>query len=134
MNFSAVDQDENETLERLQRGVTIVGVLRGRIVATGTVNPQPVRGRSNTYRALDTAHFGQFAVEPSLQGNGIGGELWVRLEAAAKEAGKTFMACDTAAPAEHLIAYYRARGYEIVERVQWRDKTYESEILRKPLV
>jgi GNAT superfamily N-acetyltransferase len=134
MNYSAVDQDEAETLRRLQLGTAIVGLMSDRIIATGTVNLEPVRGISTTYRALDTAHFGQFAVEPSLQATGIGGDLLSRLEAIAKNAGKTFIACDTAVPARHLIAYYLRRGYKVVERVQWRGKTYQSDVLRKRLV
>lgn len=133
MNYSAVDQDESESLNRLRRGVSVVGRIGGVIIATGTVYLEPVRGISETYRAIDTAHFGQFAVEPALHGRGVGNDMLSRLEAIARSAGKTFMSCDTAVPARHLVDYYERRGYRIVERVQWRGKTYQSEILRKRL-
>jgi GNAT superfamily N-acetyltransferase len=134
MNYSAVDQGESETLRRLRRGIALIGVIRDQIIATGTVYLEPVRGISVTYRALDTAHFGQFAVAPALQGTGIGGDLLSRLEAIATHAGKMFIACDTAVPAQNLGRYYRRRGYEVVERVQWPGKTYQSEVLRKRLI
>ena len=57
-----------------------------------------------------------------------------RLEALAAAAGRRYVACDTAVPAIHLIAYYERRGYRVVERVQWPGKRYQSEILRKALV
>lgn len=99
MNYSAVDQDDSETLNRLQRGVSVVGRIGERIIATGTVYLEPVRGISETYRAIDTAHFGQFAVDPALRGKGIGNDMLFRLEDIAKSTGKTFLACDTAVPA-----------------------------------
>jgi predicted acetyltransferase/ribosomal protein S18 acetylase RimI-like enzyme len=128
MNYSAVDQAESETLRRLRRAIALIGVMRDQIIATGTVYLESVRGISVTYRALDTAHFGQFAVAPTLQGTGIGGDLLSRLEAIAKDAGKVLIACDTAVPAQKLVRYYRRRGYEVVERVQWSGKTYQSEV------
>ena len=44
------------------------------------------------------------------------------------------MALDTAAPAEALIAMYRAWGYETVGEVDWRPQTnYLSVVMRKAL-
>jgi ribosomal protein S18 acetylase RimI-like enzyme len=134
MNYSAVDQNAVETRRRLEQGTTLLGSIDGSIVATGTVYLNPIRdGISLTYRSSDTAHFGQFAVEPRHQRSGIGAELLQRLESIATAAGLIYTACDTAVPATHLIAYYARYGYEIVERVQWPGKQYQSEILRKLL-
>lgn len=134
LNYTAADQLESETRDRLQRGVSFFGRFGGRLVATATLYLEHVAGASATYRSTDTARFGQFAVEPALQGKGVGSRLLARLERVAEDAGKAFVACDTAVPARHLIEYYQARDYRIVERVHWRGKTYDSEILRKRLV
>jgi GNAT superfamily N-acetyltransferase len=106
LNYSAVNQSEARTLERLRHGVSLIGMTGEHIVATGTLNLGPVHGRCVTYRSEDTAHFEQFAVEPELQGTGIGGSLLSKLELIAKDCGKAFIAGDTAAPARSLVTYY----------------------------
>jgi hypothetical protein len=56
-----------------------------------------------------------------------------RAEQWAEENGFAVLAIDTAEPAEHLIAYYRRRGFTLTDRVRWRGKTYESVVLTKSL-
>lgn len=49
------------------------------------------------------------------------------------EPGINEIALDTAEPATHLVDWYTRRGYRFVQFVQWRDKTYRSKIMSKPV-
>ena len=51
----------------------------------------------------DVAHFAQFAVEPQVQGGGVGSQLLAYVETTAKTAGAKEIALDTADPATHLV-------------------------------
>ncbi len=133
-NYSAATQDDNATHERLQRGDTVVAFIDGIIAATGTIYLTPLRrSRTVVYSHAGGAHFGQFAVEPRLQGKGIGFELLLKLEDLAARTGCDFVACDTAEHAADLRAYYSRCGYHFVERVHWQGKSYDSVVLAKPL-
>lgn len=133
-NYSAATQHDNITLERLQRGDTVIALIDGIIVATGTVYLTPLRkSRTAVYCQNGGSHFSQFAVEPRLQGKGVGFELLSRLEELAARAGCNFIACDTAEHADDLRAYYSRCGYEFIDRVHWEGKTYGSVILVKSL-
>lgn len=133
-NYSAATQGDITTFERLQRGDTVIALIDGIIVATGTVYLIPLRrSRAAVYCKNGGSHFGQFAVEPRLQGRGVGFELLSRLEELAARAGCNFIACDTAEHANDLRAYYSRCGYEFYDRVRWEGKAYRSVILVKPL-
>ena len=132
-NYTAVDQDEATTQRRCREGETFVAVLDGRIVGTLTLLDEASTSGSPWLDRDGVASLGQFAVEPSLQGRGIGGALMDRAEARAAERGVTYLAGDTADGAAHLIAYYAARGFRVVEKVRWPGKTYESVVLVKAL-
>ncbi len=121
------------TRERAGEGTCVVLELGGRLVGTVTVRPGHRRSASRTYRTEGTWSFGQLAVEPGLQGLGLGDRLLEEVERLARATGATVLACDTAAPARRLVAWYVRRGYREVERVRWDGKTYESLILAKPL-
>jgi ribosomal protein S18 acetylase RimI-like enzyme len=59
------------------------------------------------------AHFGMFAVEPTLQAGGVGSALLARAEALARDTwGCTAMDLEVIGQRELLIAFYRRRGYE----------------------
>ena len=80
-----------------------------------------------------SAHFAQFAVEPRLQGTGIGAELPRLAERRATADGKAELACDTATTATDLIAYYGRRGYRPVAEHRWPHAVYSSVVLSKDL-
>ncbi|HYE62652.1 MAG TPA: GNAT family N-acetyltransferase [Phycisphaerales bacterium] len=77
--------------------------------------------------------FSQFAVDPDIQGQGLGGLMLDKVEARAKECGATEMACSMAEPDTDLMKWYLKRGYRFVEHWQWPYTNYRSAILSKTL-
>lgn len=133
LRFFATHQTEEQTRSRLRDGHPLVGVLDGRIVATITYYPTSHSGGTPWYERDDVAYFGQFAVEPELQREGIGRLLMEKVETMAREEGAAEIALDTAEGATHLIEYYGRRGYRFIEFVQWNVTNYRSVILSKSL-
>jgi len=81
----------------------------------------------------DVASFSQLAVEPWLQGRGIGGLLIRTAEERARESGAAHLALSTPEPATELVAMYRHKGYEVIERTSWSGTNYQSVIMSKRL-
>lgn len=133
LNYTAVDQSEAVTRRRAELGRCLVAEREGRIVGTLAVHGPVEASEARWCRREDVMILEQFAVEPDLQGQGIGGALMDAAENAARAAGATYVVGDTAALAAHLIRYYGARGYEVVDTVQWPGKTYRSVLLAKRL-
>lgn len=131
-HFVATDQSVETTIERLSRGHALVAVAEGEIV--GTISFHPAReGLCLTYDLPGTWSFGQFAVAPELQGQGLGQALIAMAERGAATGGADCMACDTAEGATHLIAFYERLGYRLVDRIDWPTTNYLSEVLAKGL-
>ena len=133
MNYMACSQDDDETRRRIAKGECWLAMLNDRIVGTVTLYLPPGSG-SPWYSRPDVASFGQFAVEPLHQSRGIGSRLVDHVERRAGEGGAAELACDTAEPAKHLIAWYERRGYRFVEFAQWKKANYRSVILTKSVV
>jgi GNAT superfamily N-acetyltransferase len=129
--YVASRQSEEVTRKRCAAGECHVGLIDGRTVATVTLSPPGLAGgRAPWYARPDVAKIQQFAVEPSLQGRGIGSALMDRVEARALELGAAEVALDTSVDASRLIRYYEARGYRKVGDIDWRPHTnYMSVIL-----
>lgn len=121
-NYVAATQDVAMTRERIDGAECYVAVLAGRIV--GTICFYAERGGG-------PASFGQFAVEPDLQGNGLGTRLVALVEERARALGSDEIECDTAEGVTRLVAYYKRLGYEVRRRVRWGHATYDSLILGK---
>lgn len=133
LRFVATYQSEEETRRRTEHGACFVGVIDGRIVATVTYY-DPSRGDGTPwYERPDVAHFGQFAVEPELQGLGVGNRLLGLVEEQARADGAAELALDTAEPASHLVAHYGRHGYRFIEHVQWDVTNYRSVVMSKTL-
>ena len=81
----------------------------------------------------DIASFSQFAVDPEMQGLGIGLRLLDRCEKRASEAGATELACTMAEPDTDLLNFYFRRGYRLIGHWQWPYTNYRSAILSKTL-
>lgn len=141
LNYTAVDQTVAMTQTRVQRGQCWVmeDTSHGAIVGTITVNrafdpnADPWARATPWYYRQDVAHLHQFAVEPSMQGLGLGAQLVDVCERWALEHGHRAIALDTAVPAHHLRAFYDKRGYRNVDEVQWGGKRYRSVVMVKPL-
>lgn len=132
-NYTAVDQPVETTRRRALDGECLVAVDQGRIVGTVTVGLAGAMRDPPGYAREGMAIVNQFAVEPSLQGTGLGSRLLVRAEERARELGAATVALDTAEGATHLIRYYEARGYRLNGRIAFEGKTYTSVVLSKPL-
>jgi len=132
-NYTAVDQTEEITRERVAGGTCLVavddGVLVGTIMFYGP-------GRSNGcpwYERTEVAVIGQFGVRPDHQGRGLGTRLLREVEALGILNGAAELALDTSEGARHLIAWYERRGFRFIQYAQWRGKTYRSVIMSKTL-
>lgn len=77
--------------------------------------------------------FSQFAVDPDIQGRGIGIALLETVERRARECGAMELACSMAEPDSKLLNFYLRRGYRFVEHWQWPYTNYRSAILSKTL-
>jgi GNAT superfamily N-acetyltransferase len=134
-NYTAVDQQEDVTRERMGQGECLVAVGRDeRIVGTVLYRLPWQTSGGAWYDRPEVASFGQFAVLPALQSGGIGAQLLAAVEARVSAAGAVELALDTAEGATHLIAWYNRKGYRFVEYMQWPGKTYRSVVLSKTMI
>lgn len=134
MRYLATWQDAAKTRERCLAGECWIGESGGRIVATATLSLPGTAKGTPWFERADVAAFHQFAVEPKLQGSGLGGRVMSLLEERAAALGAKELALDTAEGAAGLIAFYAKRGYRFVEHADWRpDANYLSVVLSKTL-
>jgi GNAT superfamily N-acetyltransferase len=131
--YTATYQSPEITKNRCESGTCIVAEIDGEIVGTVTFYNPAQTEHSEWYDRPEVASFGQFAVEPTMQGHGIGRLLLDEVERLAVESGAGELACDTAEGAKHLIALYEKRGYRIVGTVDWGETNYLSVILSKEI-
>ncbi len=134
LRFWATHQSPEDTAERVASGECYVATRDDNIVGTILLkHPSRTHG-SEWYDRDDVAGFFQFAVEPSLQGAGIGRALLTTVERRAREIGAREIALDTAKPATDLIDMYLYLGYRVIGDVDWRPHTnYVSVTLSKTL-
>lgn len=131
LRYVATYQDDATTLSRIQHAECYVAEFDRRIVGTITFRSAERTSGCDWYDRQDVSSFGQFGVEPSLQGRGIGALLMDKVELRARKTGAAEIALDTAEPATHLIELYTNRGYRIVGNVQWDVTNYRSVIMSK---
>ncbi len=132
-NYTAYDQSAAVTRWRIEAGDCFVADIEGLIVGTVTFYKPDRRMKCHWYKRPDTAHFGQFAVEPALQGKGIGSRLLTYLEEIARTLGFCELALDTAEGATKLFGFYLARRYRLVDQIRWPGKSYDSLVMSKAL-
>lgn len=80
-----------------------------------------------------TAHFAMFAVDPQLQGIGVGVMLLEQCELRAREIGADRLALSMAEPDTSLRRYYERRNYQHIEDWKWPYTNYTSLILARPV-
>lgn len=136
MRYLASHQDESMTQQRLtENGAEgFVAVLDGRVVGTITLKPPQMGSDIAWYARHDVFAFEQFAVDPDLQGQGIGARLLDHVEARAAELGAAEIACDTSEHAVDLISTYTRRGYRVVSHADWDVTNYRSVVLSRSLI
>lgn len=133
MRFIASQQDEQTTRQRTARGECYVAATGGKLVGTITLRPCDRTHGSAWLDRPDVASVGQFAVDPAFQCCGIGSRLLRFAEQRAAILGATELALDTAEPAQDLIDFYAARGYRVIEHLQWPNVNYRSVVMSKTL-
>ena len=131
LRYFATFQTPEQTRERLAKGDPLVAELNGRLIGTATLYTNARKDDPDLYRRDDVGWFGQFGVEPELQGMGIGGLLLAAIEEKARERGLAELALDTAETATHLIDWYERRGWRIVGEVRWEGANYRSVLMSK---
>lgn len=141
--FMATHQHPEITRERCESGQCLV-VRRlaapsipekeeGELIGTVTFYDAGRTRGCGWYDRSEVSSFGQFAVEPTLQRSGIGGQLIFEVEELARVSGAGEIALDTAEGATHLIELYKRRGYREVGIADWDETNYKSMILSKAL-
>lgn len=116
LNFTATDQTVETTIRRVESGQTWVAELEDRVVGTITLYMDAKEWQPRYYANPGVAFFGQFGVDPSARGLGIGLLLHQKVVDLAREMGVQELALDTSDQAHHLIKLYESWGYKIVDR------------------
>ncbi len=132
LNYTAVDQTDDDTRERVARGDCLVATEDNQLIGTIMfMEPSRTWGGTPWYRRADVAVIGQFGVHPRFQRHGVGSRLLSAAEQLAVMSGAAELALDTAESADHLVAWYRRQGFRFIEYAQWKGKTYRSVIMSK---
>lgn len=132
-NYTAVDQTEEVTQNRIARGLCLVAVNDGVIIGTIMFYAPGRSSGCPCYERPDVATIGQFGVSPACQGSRVGTRFLREAERLALANGAAELALDTSEGADHLIAWYEREGFRFVEHAQWPGKTYRSVIMSKVL-
>ena len=133
LRYMATHQSVEVTRKRVEQGLCLVALDDGAICGTIVFkNASQTRGCA-WYDRVEVASIGQFAVEPGLQGNGLGRQLMALTEEQALASGARELALDTAEPATHLVAWYARLGYRHIEYADWGHTNYRSVIMSKTL-
>jgi predicted N-acetyltransferase YhbS len=125
LNYTAVDQDEEKTRERLNKGRAFVLTAENNLIATVLLSAE------NHFTEKNTAYVSQFAVAPKFKKSGLGSLLMDHCESLAQLEKFEGVQLDTAKPAKHLVNWYLKRGYQIVGEKHWDGQTYDSFIFEK---
>jgi predicted N-acetyltransferase YhbS len=133
LRYMATHQSDEVTRQRLSQGECFVAVADGTILGTILFKDATRTRGCQWYDRSEVACLGQFAVEPSLQANGLGRRMIALAEHRATATGAREIALDTAEPATHLVGWYIRLGYRFIEHAQWSHTNYLSVILSKAL-
>lgn len=135
LNYVAATQDSSITSRRIESAhKCFIGIHNDKIISTiALYGPKP-SNESSWYNKEYVAKFGQFAVLSEFQKYGVGSKMMEIVEAEARHMENVKeLALDTAETADHLIDYYKRRGYNYIETIRWDMVNYNSVILSKVL-
>lgn len=131
LRFMATHQDDSMTLQRLRSGWSFLAYQGENLIGTITLRKSEPASSCAWYRNPEVFTFGQFAVRPDFQRQGIGQALLRHVEQLAAAEGARELALDTAEGAAHLIRWYQKRGYRQVDLVSWDETNYRSVVLSR---
>ncbi len=135
-------QDDETTRRRCTNGECYLAVLppaagepgaSQRIVGTILFHEVEADQGPPWFQNSSVDSFSQFAVDPTLQGLGLGRLMLEKVESRARECGAVELALSMAEPDENLRRFYEKRGYRFIERWKWPYTNYTSLILSKTL-
>lgn len=126
-------QDAATTRKRCSSGECYVATLNGALVGTILFHEVEDAKGPPWFQRSEVDSFSQFAVDPALQGKGIGQKILDTVERRAASAGARELALSMAEPDAALLNFYLRRGYRFIEHWQWPYTNYRSAILSKPL-
>lgn len=133
VRYWAAYQDAATTVKRVSKGETYLVTCGNAWVGSLTLYRPGESLGSPWYERPEVTSFGLFAVEPSCQGLGIGKQLIAIAERRAREWGMRELALDTADRRPEFRRHYEARGYRLIEYVQWPQDDFRSVVLSKTL-
>ncbi|MDQ7797609.1 MAG: GNAT family N-acetyltransferase [Candidatus Edwardsbacteria bacterium] len=133
VRFWASRQDDSVTEKRLKKGTSFLAVKDNALVGTISVYGPDKNSPAEFYRREDVSFFGQFGVEPALQGTGLGKRLYQTVEDHCRKNRVKFLALDTCENATDLIEMYQRWGFKQVDRVKWEVVDFRSIIMAKEL-
>jgi predicted N-acetyltransferase YhbS len=133
LRYWATHQSADITRKRIANSTCLVAVDDSGIRGTILFRDSAQTSGCPWYDQPGVASFGQFAVDPTLQKNGLGLRLLGEVETLARASGATELALDTAEPATHLVGWYTRLGYRFIEHTQWQHTNYRSVVLSKAL-
>ena len=135
LEYVAAMQTDETTIHRINKGECWVAELDAQIIGVITISPpNPKNKNKQWYRRERVFKFYQFAVEPDLQGLGIGSMMLTAMEKRALELDAVELAGHTAIQAKNLIEMYISKGYRIVEYVFSKKTNYDAVIFSKNLI
>ena len=133
-------QDDSTTLDRVLASEAYLAVADGShdgggplIVGVILFNEHEKVSFPPSFLEPGTAHFAMFAVDPQLQGIGVGVMLLELCERRALETGAHRLALSMAEPDTSLRRYYERRQYQFIEHWQWPYTNYRSMILAQAI-
>jgi len=134
LNCTCVGQSPAVTEQRAQAGDCFVMVCGAQVVGTMTLYGRDDESACKHYRSRRVATIRQLAVDPAWHNHGIGKAQLAFAEHWAATHGYDELALDTPYPAAHLVAFYRANGFRLVDKMRFAGKVYDSAILSKATV
>lgn len=133
LNDTAVDQRVEVTAERIAGGRCDIAEMDGRLAGTIVVKPTEAQSECEYITRPGLAAAQKFAVDPKVQGRGLGRALLQACEAWAKARGFEELSLGHSRQARHLIALYTGLGCKHVGFEQWSGKVYRSVVLGEVL-
>ena len=129
-------QSAEITRRRCGTGETFVargGAGDGRFVGMILFEEQEEAAFPAWFLRPEVAHFSLFAVDPDVQGVGVGARLLDAVQRRALTLGFRELALSMAEPDVNLLAYYRRRGFRFVQHWRWPYTNYRSAILSRAI-